>query len=244
MHLYSYEIDETKLPCHVAFIMDGNGRWAQKRNLPRINGHQKGYEALKRIIEFNKKVGVKFISVFAFSTENWERPEDEVSFLMSLARKLVVEYLETLLSNDIRLVITGSRERLNLELIKLLDDAVEKSKNCKSYTLNVVFNYGGRKEILDAAKKIAIHYKENSINLEKLNEVNFKNYLYHPEIPDVDLLIRTSGEYRISNFLLWQSSYAELYFSSKLWPDFTPKDYCKAIKDYQKRERRFGKVLS
>lgn len=236
--VFGVEIDPENLPRHVAMIMDGNGRWAKSRGLDRVKGHEKGYEVLKEIIESNREIGVPYISVFAFSTENWNRPAAEVQYLMSLAKKLVGEYSETLLKNDIRLLITGSRERLGKDLLKSLDDSVAKTAHCKSYTLNMAFNYGGRREILDAAKSLS---RELSANPQKeVTESDFSKYLYHPDVPDVDLLVRTSGEMRISNFMLWQCSYSEFFFTEKLWPDFTPGDFCEAINDYQKRQRRYG----
>ena len=242
MQLYGFELDPQQLPRHVGFIMDGNGRWANKRGLPRIAGHEKGYLALKRIIDFNKEIGVKFISVYAFSTENWTRPASEVDFLMGLARKLVLEYTPTLLENDIRLAITGSRDNLSADLLQLLDESVAKTAHCKSYTFNIAFNYGGRREIVDAVKRIASKIETGDSKAADITEADITGALYHPEIPDLDLLIRTSGEQRVSNFMLWQGSYSELYFTKKLWPDYSPKDYCRAIALYQKRKRRFGGV--
>ncbi len=242
MRLYSYDIDEKALPAHVGIIMDGNGRWAKKRNLPRVQGHIKGYKVLKNIIEFNKKVGIKYISVYAFSTENWQRPKAEVSFLMDLAKNLVLEYTETLIKNDIRLIITGIKEGLDNNLVKLLEGSVIKTKNCRSYVLDIVFNYGGKREILDAAKKLALDYKSGKVDLNNIHEADFEKYLYQPELPGVDLIIRTSGEYRISNFLIWQSSYSEFWFTKKCWPDFNGRDFCRAINEFQKRQRRFGGI--
>ncbi len=242
MRLYTFDIDENALPSHVGIIMDGNGRWAGRKGLPRVRGHVKGYEVLKKIIEFNKKIGIRYISVYAFSTENWRRPKDEVNFLMELARNLIAEYTETLFRNDIRLLVTGVKDHLDEPLIRLLEESVSKTSKCSSYVLNVVFNYGGRREILDASKKLASEYGCGKADLDKIDEKAFGNYLYEPELPDVDLVIRTSGEYRLSNFLLWQSNYAELYFTKKLWPDFRERDFCRAIYNYQARKRRFGDI--
>lgn len=242
MRLFSFDIDENSLPGHIGIIMDGNGRWAQKRNLPRARGHVKGYQALKKIIEFNKNIGVRYISVYAFSTENWRRPREEVNFLMELAKNIIAEYTETLLRNDIRLLITGVKDNLDEGLIGLLDESVLKTSKCKSYVLNMVFNYGGRREILDAAKGLALDYKNGKADLDNIDEKTFCSYLYKPELPDVDLVIRTSGEYRLSNFLTWQSTYAELFFTRKMWPDFRERDFCRAICNYQARRRRFGDI--
>ncbi len=163
-------------------------------------------------------------------------------FLMELAKNLVKEYTDTLLKNDIRLMITGTDENLNEDLLKLLKESIDRTKDCKSYTLNIAFNYGGKREILDAAKKLSADYKNDCVEIDKLTERDFGNYLYHPDLPDVDLIIRTSGEQRISNFLIWQSAYAEFWFTKKLWPDFKPKDFCRAINDFQKRKRRYGSL--
>lgn len=243
MRLFNYDIDENALPGHVGIIMDGNGRWALKKGLPRVRGHAKGYQVLRKIIEFNKKIGIKYISVYAFSTENWRRPPEEVNFLMQLAKNIIGEYTETLLKNDIRLLITGVKDNLDGELSALLDESVAKTSRCSSYVLDMVFNYGGRREIIDAAKKMAADYKNGTVShLEDLDEKAFGNYLYVPELPDVDLIIRTSGEYRLSNFLIWQSSYSEMFFTKRLWPDFRESDFCRAVSSYQARKRRFGDI--
>lgn len=240
MRFYGQTIDPDRLPDHIAIIMDGNGRWAKKRGLERIRGHEKGFQVLKEIVDFNKHVGVKTISVFAFSTENWQRPAGEVSFLMQLARNLVLDYTDDLIKNDVRLTITGSEEKLDPGVLSLLKEGVARTSHCRAYTLNIAFNYGGKREIVDAARKMAEEYKQGKISVADFSEEDFRKYLYHPELPDVDLLIRTSGELRISNFLLWQSAYAEFWFTFKFWPDFTKKDYCKSIRDFQQRKRRKG----
>jgi undecaprenyl diphosphate synthase len=242
MRFYGQAIDPGKLPGHIAIIMDGNGRWAKKRGLERVRGHEKGFQVLKEIIDFNKHVGVKTISVFAFSTENWKRPEGEVGFLMQLAANLVREYVDELLRNNVRLTITGSEEHLDPALIELLKEGVDRTKDCTAYTLNIAFNYGGKKEIVDAARRIAEAHRGKELDLKNFGEKEFGKFLYHPELPDVDLLIRTSGELRISNFLLWQSAYAEFWFTDKFWPDFTRKDFCRAIRDFQRRKRRKGGI--
>ena len=241
-NLFGYEIDFENLPSHVAFIMDGNGRWAKSKGLERYKGHEKGYEVLKSIIEFNKEIGIKTLSFYAFSTENWARPKSEIDYLFSLAKRLAEEYKKVLFENSIRLTITGTKDRIPKSLIDSLWKIEEETKDFDKFTLNMVFNYGGRKEIVDAAKKILQDYKNKKIKLEDIDERLFASYLYHPEIPDVDLLIRTSGELRISNFLLWKVSYAEIWVTKTLWPDFTQQEFVQAISEYQKRERRFGKV--
>jgi undecaprenyl diphosphate synthase len=240
MRHYGFDLDEKKLPAHIAIIMDGNGRWAQERSFERAKGHEKGYETLKRIIDFNKKIGVKTISVYAFSTENWQRPQKEVSFLMQLAVNLVQEYTDTLIRNNIRLLITGTDDNVEAGLLSLLKEAMKRTEHCDFYTLNIAFNYGGRREIVDACKKIVVAYKGREKDLRNFSEGDFENNLYQAGLPDVDLMIRSGGEMRISNFLLWQSVYAELWFTKKFWPDFTAKDFCRAIYQYQGRKRRFG----
>ncbi|MGC8764270.1 MAG: polyprenyl diphosphate synthase [Brevinematia bacterium] len=222
--------------------MDGNGRWAKSRGLERWKGHERGYEVLKNIVEFNKEVGIRILSFYAFSTENWNRPKQEVDFLFSLARKLAKEYKSVLFENKIRLTITGSKDGLPTDLVETLWNVEKETESFDKFTLNIVFNYGGRKEIVDGVKKLFSDYKNGNFDIEKLDESSFSHYLYHPEIPDVDLLIRTSGELRISNFLLWKVAYAEIWVTKTLWPDFTPEEFVTAISDYQKRERRFGKV--
>lgn len=242
MDYFGNEISIKNLPQHVAIIMDGNGRWAKERGMDRIHGHEKGYLVLKKIIDFNKNLGIPYISVYAFSTENWNRPPEEVNFLMGLAKNLVLEYTETLIKNDVRLVITGTEENLSSELISMLNESVKRTSRCSSYTLIIAFNYGGKREILDAAKKMAREYKSDKIVLDEFKEKDFDQYLYHPEIPEVDLMIRTSGELRTSNFFIWEAAYAEFWVTKKYWPDFKPKDLCKAVSDYQNRKRRFGGV--
>ncbi|URA09965.1 polyprenyl diphosphate synthase [Thermospira aquatica] len=241
MKFFGYTLYPEKFPRHVAFIMDGNGRWARQRFLPRNEGHKKGYETLKRIIEFNENLQIPYISAYAFSTENWERPREEVDFLMDMAAKVIDEYVDRMKEKNIRFCYTGSFERISPRLRQKFEHAIDSTKNGR-YVFNIVFNYGGRKEITDAAKKIALDIQKGKLSPEEISENIFEQYLYSPDIPPVDLLIRTSGEQRISNFLLWESAYAELYFTSKLWPDFSPKDFCKALADYQKRQRRFGKI--
>ncbi len=241
MRFFGYTLYPERLPRHVAFIMDGNGRWARQRFLPRNEGHKKGYETLKNLIEFNENLKIPYISAYAFSTENWNRPREEVDFLMNMAAKVIDEYVDSMKEKNIRFCYTGSFEGLSPELRQKFEHAIESTKNGE-YVFNIVFNYGGKKEIADAAKKIALDVQQGKISPEDISETTFDRYLYSPDIPPVDLLIRTSGEQRISNFLLWQCAYAEFYFTPKLWPDFQPKDFCKALADYQKRQRRFGKI--
>ncbi|OHD57448.1 MAG: di-trans,poly-cis-decaprenylcistransferase [Spirochaetes bacterium GWF1_51_8] len=242
MRLYGHEIDPKTLPGHVGIIMDGNGRWAKAKGLSRSAGHEAGFRALDRLLNANKEIGVKVLTFYAFSTENWKRPAIEVKFLMAMAKKVIVEYLDTLMANDIRFVMTGTFEGLSSDLRDMIQGAMERSRHCKSYILNMAFNYGGRKEIIDAVRRIAADSAEKKLKPDTIDDKKFAEYLYSPGIPDPDLIIRTSGELRLSNFLLWESAYSELWFTKKLWPDFHPKDFCKAIFDFQHRKRRFGKV--
>ncbi|GAB6072474.1 isoprenyl transferase [Venenivibrio stagnispumantis] len=224
-----------KIPSHVAIIMDGNGRWAKKRGLPRVFGHREGINAVEKAVKFSKKVGIKYLTLFAFSTENWQRPKEEVEAIMSLFVEYINKEIPFLIENNIKLLFMGRRDVA--DYIKLaMEEAETKTKNGKDLTLIIAFNYSGRAEIIDAVNKILKEKKE-------ITEEDFKNYLYLPDIPEPDLLIRTSGEKRISNFMLWQLAYTELYFTETLWPDFDEEEFLKALYDYQSRERRFGKVI-
>lgn len=224
-----------KIPSHVAIIMDGNGRWAKKRGLPRVFGHREGINAVEKAVKFSKKVGIKYLTLFAFSTENWQRPKEEVEAIMSLFVEYINKEIPFLIENNIKLLFMGRRDVA--DYIKLaMKEAEIKTKDGKDLTLIIAFNYSGRAEIVDAVNKILQEKKE-------ITEEDFKNYLYLPDIPEPDLLIRTSGEKRISNFMLWQLAYTELYFTETLWPDFDEEEFLKALYDYQSRERRFGKVI-
>ena len=222
--------------------MDGNGRWAGKRGLPRIVGHKKGADALKNIVTLCKDVGIKYLTVYSFSSENWQRLQDEVSELMDLFVEVLQRELESLHRNGIKIVLLGQREIIPLRILKIFEISEEKTKDNKELLLNVAFSYGSRQEIANAAKKMCIEYKNKEFSPEENIEKIFSKFLYTSDCPDPDLLIRTSGEYRISNFLLWQIAYTELYFTKTLWPDFDKKNFYKAIYDYQRRNRRFGKL--
>ena len=226
-----------KIPKHVAIIMDGNGRWAKRRGLPRIFGHRKGAEAVEKSIDFAHKVGIEWLTVFAFSTENWERPKEEVNAIMSLLVEYINKKIPELLERSIRLRFLGRIKELPEEIRKSIKKGEEITKNCTGMNLIVALNYSGRAEIIDAVKKII------SQDVKHIDENTFPEYLYIPEMPDPDLLIRTSGEKRISNFLLWELAYTELYFTEVLWPDFDEEEFKNALLDYQSRERRFGKIL-
>ena len=228
-----------KIPEHVAVIMDGNGRWAKRRGLPRVFGHRQGAKVVEDTISFARDIGIKYLSLFAFSTENWGRPKSEIEAIFSLLVEYINKKVPNLIEKDARLKFIGRREGLPEHILKTMMEGEEKTKHCESLEVIIALNYSGRAEIVDAVNKIL---KENP-NI-KIDEEIFKNYLYLPEIPDPDLLIRTSGEKRISNFMLWELAYTELYFTETLWPDFDEKEFLKALYDYQSRERRFGKVLN
>ncbi|MGL4391912.1 MAG: polyprenyl diphosphate synthase [Fusobacteriaceae bacterium] len=221
------------MPTHVAIIMDGNGRWAKKRFLPRTFGHAEGAKTLDKILTHAGKLGVKFLTVYAFSTENWSRSDEEVSMLISLFEKYIKNEEKRLMENQVRFMISGRRVGVPESLLDLIDRLTEKTQNNSGITLNIAFNYGGRAELVDAVNKIL------ESGAKKISEEDFSKYLYR-NIPDPELLIRTSGEFRVSNFLLWQIAYAEIYITDTLWPDFNEKDFDNALENYSKRERRFG----
>jgi len=233
---------EGKIPEHVALIMDGNGRWAKKRNLPRVMGHRAGIKTVRRVIEASLELGVKYLTLYTFSTENWKRPKKEVNALMSLLREYLIKELKQFNKEEVRLLAIGQLERLPQSVKEALDRAIDKTKDNSRLTLTLALSYGGRSEIVQASKKIAEDIKINKIRPNQINEELFSKYLYTHKIPDPDLLIRTSNELRLSNFLLWQISYTELYFCHKLWPDFTKRDFKRIVEDYKKRERRFGNI--
>lgn len=217
---------------HIAIIMDGNGRWAKKRALARTFGHMEGAKALRKIIEYLSKINVKYLTVYAFSTENWNRSEDEVSTLMSLFLKYIRNERKNMMKNGIRFFVSGRKNNVPKELLEEIEKLQEETKDNKNLTLNIAFNYGGRAELVDAVNSI-IESGE-----KKIDELSFRKYLYN-DFPDPDLVIRTSGEYRISNFLLWQIAYSELYITDVLWPDFDEKEINRAIENYFNRDRRF-----
>ena len=234
------KLDFNKLPRHIAIVMDGNGRWAKKHTIGRIRGHEKGVQAVKTTVRACLEIGIKYLTLFAFSMENWNRPDEEVQALMSLLEKYLDKETKQLNKQGIRLEIIGDLDLLNPSLKAKVLQAREETKNNERMILNMALSYGGRDEIVNAVKKIIREIRENKINIENINKGFFSNYLYTAGLPDPDLLIRTSGEYRISNFLLWQMAYTELYFTNILWPDFTKEHLLKAIATYQKRERRFA----
>ena len=235
------EKEKSGLPRHIAIILDGNGRWAKKRSLPRTAGHAAGSENFRRIATYCKNIGVDYLTVYAFSTENWKRPEDEVKTIMKLLDKYLHEAINTMERDKIRMKIFGDVEGLSPELRALVDRTNEISKHYEGFQANICLNYGGRDEIIHAAKRYAEDYAAGKVNGE-LTEDAFGGYLYSAGIPDPDLLIRPGGEQRISNFLLWQCAYAELYFTDVLWPDFTSDELDKAIAEFKRRDRRYGGV--
>ncbi len=235
-------LPKKRLPRHVAIIMDGNGRWAKKHGLPRTEGHRAGVKAVKRIVRFAPQVGVKVLTLYTFSTENWRRPADEVKTLMDLLRETTLRELGELVENGVKLVVSGRFRELPFPQRRALEYAMSKTAQGKTLVLNLALNYGGRTEITDAARALALLAKKGEISPEQIDEKLFEKHLYTAGLPDPDLVIRTSGEMRLSNFLLWQAAYAELYFTKTLWPDFDEVELCRAIIDYSKRERRFGGV--
>jgi len=235
-----YQIEVKKLPQHVAIIMDGNGRWAKKQGVMRIFGHQSAVKAVRETVEAAAEIGIPYLTLYAFSTENWQRPAEEVNALMELLVSTLKKELKTMNDNNIRLSAIGNIQDLPPNCQNELEYVIQKTRNNTRMNLILALSYGSRQDILNAIQKIVYAYTQNPS--EKLTEQKFKSFLSTHDIPDPDLLIRTSGEYRISNFLLWEIAYTELYFTNTLWPDFSKKDFMLAIQDYQKRERRFGKI--
>ncbi len=231
-----------EIPVHIAIIMDGNGRWAKKRNLPRVAGHKRGVETVKDIVKACAQIGVKYLTLYTFSTENWKRPKDEVSTLMRLLLRSLRKESDELHENDIRMQTIGDIQSLPEEVQKQLFDTIKKTAGNKKMTLNLALSYSGRWELINAVKQIAALASEGKINENEINEANFSQFLTTKGVPDPDLLIRTSGEFRVSNFLLWQIAYSEFFITDVNWPEFSRKHLYEAITDFQHRERRFGKV--
>lgn len=234
------KVDRSKFPHHVAIIMDGNGRWARRRLLPKIAGHRAGIKSVEEVIKAAKELGIKILTLYVFSTENWKRPKREIDALMRLLEAYLDREAERIAKEGIRIRgigrIAGLPAAVQLKLRKIEERTIKNS----DILVNLALNYGARSEIVDAAKKIAKSVKQNKLNPDDISEDNFSDYLYTAGLPDPDMLIRTSGEMRVSNFLLWQISYAEIYITKKLWPDFRKKDLEKAILDYQEKDRRYG----
>ncbi|MDZ4331523.1 MAG: isoprenyl transferase, partial [Flavobacterium sp.] len=235
-------INKNNLPKHLAIIMDGNGRWAKQQGLLRALGHESGTKSVKVIIEASAKLGIEFLTLYAFSTENWNRPKLEVETLMKVLINSLKKELVTLQKNNIKLNAIGNLEKLPKSAQKELLDVIDKTKDNTQMTLTLALSYGSREELVSAVRNICNKVKNNIISIDTIDDSIINEHLYTQNLPDVDLLIRTSGEHRISNFLLWQIAYAELYFTDILWPDFKEQDLYEAIISYQKRERRFGKT--
>lgn len=229
------KIPQSKIPKHIAIIMDGNRRWAARHNYPSFYGHKKGVETVKKIVKASKNVGIKYLTLYAFSTENWSRDKKEVSYLTKLLKKAIKDYVDELKENDISLKISGRTEKFGKTLSEDIKRSVDYLSDCSSMVLNLCLNYGGRFEIVDAVNKCIEE------GLDSVSEDDIKRRLYTYPLPDPDLIIRTSGEMRLSNFLIWQSAYSEFYITQTLWPDFVEKDLYEAIVDYSKRERRLGR---
>ncbi len=236
------KIDKNKIPAHVAIIMDGNGRWAKKQNQDRIFGHQHGVESVRNACEIATELGIKYLTLYTFSKENWNRPQKEVEALMQMLVYTIAQEEKTLMDNDIRLETIGDTMGLGEQARDSLLNMIEKTKNNKRMTLILALNYSARWEIIEMTKQISSLVAEKKLRIEDITEETVSNHLTTKSIPDVDLLIRTSGEERISNFLLWQIAYSELFFTPVLWPDFTKQDFIDAVVNYQSRERRFGKT--
>lgn len=242
MEDFKSQINADNLPNHIAIIMDGNGRWAEMKGKPRVFGHKNGVTSVKEVIEGCREIGVNYLTLYAFSTENWNRPKLEVRSLMALLVSSLRKELNTLVKNNIKLNTIGNIENLPEKAQAELAEVVEKTKNNASLTLTLALSYGSREEIVNVIRNISKKVVNNQIAIEEINENIINNHLYTFSLPDVDLLIRTSGEKRISNFLLWQIAYAELYFTDTFWPDFRKENLFNAIVNYQHRERRFGKT--
>jgi undecaprenyl diphosphate synthase len=234
--------DTSLIPTHVAIIMDGNGRWAEERHKPRLFGHKAGVDSVRAVVEAAREVGVRYLTLYAFSTENWQRPAVEVSGLMKLLRTYLEAELRTMLKNEIRLFCLGQRERLPADVRNVLDSVMAETRNCQGMTLNLALSYGGRKEMMRAVRSLAEQCVDGRFDPLTLTEEMLDQELYTAGQPDPDLLIRTGGEHRLSNFLLWQASYAELYFTDTMWPDFKKDQLLKAITVYGQRQRRFGQT--
>lgn len=236
------KIDLEKLPKHIGIIMDGNGRWAKKRFLPRIAGHKEGMKRVIDIVEESCKIGIKTLTLYAFSTENWKRPKEEVNALMDILTVYINSQLKRILENNIIFRVVGDYSKLPSSIVNLLDNSIEKTKANTGMVLNIALNYGGRSEIISSVKSLCNDVLNEKFDISNLNEENFKNYLYTKENSDLDLIIRTGGEKRISNFMLYQLAYSEFYFTDCLWPEFYSEDLYDAIFDFQNRNRRFGGI--
>jgi undecaprenyl diphosphate synthase len=235
-------LDKTNLPRHIAIIMDGNGRWAQNHSMGRIAGHRRGAESVRKVVEACRRIGISHLTLYAFSSENWSRPEREVSALMTLLERYLKSEVKVMMKNNIRLLAIGDTAALPRKVRAILAETIEKTAGNTVMTLILALNYGSHDEILVAVRKLANEVRQGKIDADAITEERFSEYLYTKGIPDPDLLIRTSGEYRLSNFLMWQMAYTEFYFTDTLWPDFRDEQLIEAILEYQRRERRFGMI--
>ncbi len=239
---FKEKLIKEKLPKHVAIIMDGNGRWAKKRGKARIFGHKKGVETVHKIVDAADETGIDYLTLYAFSTENWNRPKAEINALMMLLVSTINSEINTLIKNNVRLLTIGNLDDLPKKVNRKMNEIVNKTKNNTGLTLIIALSYSSRWEIINAVKMIASQIEQKNISVKDINNELFNKFLTTAQIPDPELLIRTSGEYRISNFLLWQIAYSELYFTEILWPDFEKEDFYEAVYNFQNRERRFGKI--
>ncbi|MDD2318493.1 MAG: isoprenyl transferase [Geobacteraceae bacterium] len=237
-----HKLDPEKLPKHLAIIMDGNGRWAQERMLKRIVGHRKGVETVRTIVEESSLLGIKFLTLFAFSSENWLRPKTEVRSLMALLKAYLAKETSRLMTNNIRFAVIGDRSDLPEDVDRAVADAIEKTSRNTGMVLTLALSYGSRQEITNAVSRLADDLLSGQLSREEISEERISSYLYTSDIPEPDFLIRTSGEMRISNFLLWQIAYTELYFTEVNWPDFNKQEFYRALANYQARERRYGQI--
>lgn len=237
-----HTLKSDNIPNHIAIIMDGNGRWAKKKGLPRIAGHRSGMKTVKRITMAASDLGVKYLTLYAFSTENWKRPKEEVEFLMKLPQQFLESEIDELMENNVQVRMMGDRENLPAHTRAAVEVAMRKTANNTGLVLNFALNYGGRLELIEAVKLVASQVEKKQIQIDDINEEFFSSYMQSQQMPDPDLLIRTSGEVRLSNFMLWQLAYSEFYFTDVYWPEFSEEHFTAAIQEYQRRARRFGGV--
>ncbi len=230
------------LPKHVAIIMDGNGRWANRQGKERLFGHKNGAQVVRKITTFARKIGIKALTLYAFSEQNWNRPEEEVEGLMELLKKYIIAERKEILDNGIRFTAIGNLDKLSPDIQELISDMTEVSKNNQGMDFSIALSYGSQQEIVTAVRKIAAKCKQHKLEPEQINEETINSHLFTSHLPPLDLIIRTSGELRLSNFMLWQAAYAEFYFSQTAWPDFNEDEFEKALEEYSKRERRFGRT--
>ena len=238
------QLDLNRIPKHVAFIMDGNGRWAKKRGLPRVKGHEEGAKRIGDLAAAAQKLGIEAVTLFAFSTENWKRPKEEVDYIFGLLKKVLIEAKDRFKEKNLRIRFIGKIDELNEEVRTLMYQTIEETKNNTGIILNLAINYGARSEIVEMTKKIANDCKEGKQEISEINESTIEKYLMTYDLPQIDLMVRTSGEVRLSNFLLWQIAYSELVFTSTYWPDFDEKELEKVLIEFQSRDRRFGGLKS